>query len=177
MSNKKTTVWGDIAFVFVTVAVFVVAVYLLQWFGLVAATELADRIIIGGALLSLGMSAVFNIYSSDGYAYHRLGFELCGMTLGTCLSLLVAQVLSGEAVLPRLGHAALGIALNHSQQVSLVSLLGFTSVFGLGMTAHIVRAVDGANPPPYANGLSFGELLHWSCVLFGYVWTLLGAGA
>ena len=177
MSNKKTTDWGDIAFVIVTVAVFVGAVYLLQWLGLLAPTELADRIILGGALLTLGMSAVFNMYSSDGHSYHRLGFELCGMTLGTCLSLLVAQMLSGEAVLPRLGHSALGIALDHSQQVALVSLLGFTSVFGLGITAKIVRAVDGDNPPPYPNGLSFLSFCFGLVILLGYVWVLLGAGA
>jgi hypothetical protein len=103
--NNKASVWGDVGFVLVIVAVFVGAVYLLQWLGLLAPTDRADWIVLGGALLSLGLSAVFNIYSANGYAYHRLGFELCGLTFGTCLSLLVAQMLSAEAALPRLGHS------------------------------------------------------------------------
>jgi hypothetical protein len=69
------------------------------------------------------------------------------------------------------------MALNHSQQVSLVSVLGFTSVFGLAMTAHIVRAVDGQPPPSYSNGLSFLSFCIGLIILFGYVWILLGAGA
>lgn len=177
MSSGKATVWGDIFFLSIIVAVFFLVLFLLKTFGLVHPIQLIDKVLIGGALLALGINAIFNIYSSEGHAYHRLGFELCGLTLGTCLSLLVAKVLSGTDALPRLGYAALDMTLSQSQQVSLVSLVGLGSILGMGITAHIVRSVEGDIPPPCPEALSFISFLFGVAIMFGYITVLLGAGA
>ena len=176
MDKDGTTIWGDLGSIAALVAMFVASLYGLQWLGFGIATNTADIVLLGGALLSLALSAIFNIYASKGHAYHRYGFELCGLTLGTCLSLLTAQLLSGEAALPRLGHVVLGPELTHAGQVAVVSLLGFFSVMGLSLTALIVRAVDH-DTPAHPNGLSLLSFLVGFSILFGYVAVLLGAGA
>jgi hypothetical protein len=177
MSRRKPTIWGDIVFVLIIVCMFVIVVYGLHFLVKLPPLQLADQVILGGALLSLGISAMFNIYASDGHAYDRFGFELCGVTLGTCLSLLTAQLLSGKEALPRLGHMVSGWKLDHSEQVAVVSLLGFVSVFGLALTAHIVRSLAGESHPACPNLLSFISFVVGFLILFGYVSVLLGAGA
>jgi hypothetical protein len=178
MSGKSPSIWGDIVFVCVIVGMLGVILAALRWLGILPQLQFADFLILTGAALSLGITAMFNIYASDGRAYHRLGFELCSLTFGTCLSLVTAELWSGKDVLPRLGNLAFGKTLSHPQQVALVAFLGFVSVFGLAFTAHIVRAVDNTTKPPKnPNVLSMISFTAGFTILFGYVYVLLGAGA
>lgn len=177
--TKKSTIWGDLAYLSLVPALFLVAVLCLRSLGWLPPMSRLDHLIVGGAVLAATLTTVFALASSDGPSFHRLGFDLCSLTFGSCLALLVAQLASDRPALPRLGNAMLGTTLSASQQVAVVALLGFGSVAGLAVTAHIVRAVDQVGnraKPRYPGLLCAGSLMVGAALILMYVLVLLGAG-
>ena len=176
MSNRTASIWGDIILLLVLHVLFVLSVVALRWAGVLRPMSLMDWAIVIGALISLALSTLFSSIASGGHAYHRLGYELCGLSLGTCLSLFVAKSMAGSAALPHLGHG-LGLRLSASQQIGAVALAAFLSVFGLTLTALIVRTVDGPAPVRWRAALSLISFLVGVSLLLIYVAMLVGAGA
>lgn len=176
MPEKKQNIWGDIAYVIVFTGAFVGVVYILRRLSWIPQLGTSDVFVLFGAYLALAFSALLNAYASEGYAYHRLGYDLCALTLGTSLSLLAALALSKTDVLPHLGTALAGATIGTGHQAAIVGLMGFASVLAMLGTARIVRSLDGDENPKGESLLALLSFLIGLGMLFAYALLLVGSG-
>ncbi len=178
-AGSEPSAWTDLASVVLPIVLFVVAVLVGLKLGLIGPLRKANVAVLAMAMLSIGLTNLFGFYAAKRAALHRVGFQLCGLNLGTCLSLLAVQLLSSADILPGLGGSTVAKALDFlpggivAQRAAMISLLGFGSVLTLGMTARIVRAIDHETPkwPAALKLLSYA--IGFS-MLFVYVWLIMG---
>jgi hypothetical protein len=150
-STREPSVWADLASVALPIMLFAISVFIGLKLGLIAPLSKASVAVLATAMLSIGLTNMFGFYAEKRAELHRIGFQLCGLNLGTCLSLLAIQLLSSNDVLPGLAGSKLANLFDFlpsvvAQRAGMISLLGFISILTLGMTARIVRAIDHESP-------------------------------
>ena len=177
--SDESTVWIDLAYVALPIALFAVSVLIGLKTGLIPPLRKATVAVLVTAMLSIALTNMFGFYAAKRVELHRVGYQLCGLTLGTCLSLLAVQLLTLNDVLPRLAGTTVGDALDFLpggivvQRVGLLCLCGFASVLTLGLTARIVRAVEHEKPkgPAKLKALCYGIGF---VTIFGNVLLIIG---
>lgn len=177
--QSKPSVWGDLFYLILPVVLFPGAVYLGVKLRVVEPITGADWLVLLAAIIAVAVTNMFGFYASIRAEVHRLGYELCALSLGACLSLLAAQLVSETDLLPGVSGSRIGDVFTVvpgeivAQRVALISLIGFVSVVALGVTARIVRAVDHEKPrkPAWLKLISY---IAGFAMLFTYVALLVG---
>lgn len=179
MDDENQPMWGDVLYLGVVAAAFALAVWILRFAGAIPQFKLADFFVVFGALLALEITEMFNIRASNGHAYHRLGVEISGLTLGTCISLVTVQIWCGRSVLPKLGDALFHATLSHANQEAIVMTLALVSVLVLGVTSDNVRKIEEKKKKSgsRSSGLSFFSFLLGMSLLLAYTLLMVGAGS
>ena len=110
--SRESSVWADLASVALPIVLFAISVFIGLRLGLIAPLRKASVAVVATAMLSIGLSNMFGFYAAKRAELHRIGFQLCGLNLGTCLSLLAIQLLSSNDVLPGLAGSRLASAFD-----------------------------------------------------------------
>ena len=150
--SRDPSVWADLGSVALPIVLFAISVFIGLQLGLIAPLRKASMAVLATAMLSIGITNMFGFYAAKRAELHRIGFQLCGLNLGTCLSLLAVQLLSSNDVLPGLTGSTLANAFDFLpggivvQRAGLICFSAFISILTLGLTARIVRAIDYESP-------------------------------
>ncbi len=180
MTNDKSSVWKDLPFILLPFILFPVTVFIGQKIGWIPVVSGKGWLILFGGMIAVASANMFGTVSSPKKdRFHRVGYELCAMSLGTGISLFSAQLISPVDLIPGFSKSFIGILLMIIpggviiQRLGFFALMTFFSFLTLGINARIVCAVENEKPS-YGACLQFISYCIGSAMLFLHISALMG---